>query len=511
MKHIFLFLFAVLIVSCSTNSNSEKKENKPQKDTIAVRIEKPIIPKDIDYMAIDSAIRPSVQTLDSMYGRTPYFALFENKKIFIVLKGKFDPKTSYNSDALFSGNYKYGIFNELLKPVLAFEYDKIYNPNLTVHHCMEIKKEGKIGLYNFITQEILEPQFEYIVPSSERPDNTAYGFKAGTWFKIDNTKTFRLTASNFSPVDAFSKLSFVGHTATENMLYDSYSIDATEKVAYGAGVVITPSYIEHLDIIPEICNDLITPSSKDKGFGTDELYLRTDTTRSITDQVISFIVSFYKQGVDGREYLEDEKKVIVFNKEKKTFHSGELEYKYSGYDAFCKVIGHRFVNDSTIEVLQQSVDDRIREGRYDFENTFTYKLITKNGEVKNLSDNRYYSFTKYVEINENYFKGCFATFVDQAYQTDSGNVWVSEHLTLEDMDLMMNEIYAEYGFRFKSEKWMTYFSQFDWYKPRFDNVDNKFNPIDKKNIETIAKEKAKMKGKENDFVKKHLETFSAAG
>jgi hypothetical protein len=56
MKHFFLLFFVVLLVSCSTNSNSGKKEDKNQKDTPVVHVEKPIIPKDIDYMAIDSSV-----------------------------------------------------------------------------------------------------------------------------------------------------------------------------------------------------------------------------------------------------------------------------------------------------------------------------------------------------------------------------------------------------------------------------------------------------------------------
>ncbi len=509
MKHSFLlFITVFLISSCSTHSEkTEAKKTAPE--------EKPAIPKEIDYMELDSAVRGQVQTLDSLYGRTPYYAVIGDKKLFIVMKGKFSKDSSYRIETFFTGRYKYGIFNEQLKPVLASDYDKIYNPNLTILNCMELKQAGKIGLYNFVSNEILEPQFDYIIPSSKKPDQTAYGFKNGSWYKIDNRSTFKIAVTDFSPVDVFKSLAFNLKELKENFLYNSYAVNVSEGISYGGGVVFTPSYIEKLNLIPEVCEDWMIAGSKESDFGTIELHLTTDTTQSITDKIISFVVSFYKEGVDGRGFRSEANKVIVYNKENKVFHATELNKNYDEYSNFCKPQGYKFVNDSTIEILQREISDTAKKPRYDFENTYTYILITKNGELKELHSNRYFEFTKYAEIDEQYFKGCYASWIsngDKQYSGDGeGNVWASEHLTTDDLDLMVNEIYAEYGFKFKTEKWQTYFSKFSWYKPEFDNVDAKVSALDKKNIETISKEKAKMKGKENDFVKKHKELYSAAG
>jgi YARHG domain len=146
------------------------------------------------------------------------------------------------------------------------------------------------------------------------------------------------------------------------------------------------------------------------------------------------------------------------------------------------------------------------------ENAFTYKLINAEGTIQDLHCNRYYNFTKYLEIDDSYFGNCYATFIpEDSVTADNNNVWISEHLTSEDLDVMTNEIYAEYGLKFKTSKWQNYFSQFSWYKPQFNNVDSKLTKMDKKNIETIAKEKAKMKGKENDYVNKHKGQYYEAG
>ncbi|MBC7451691.1 MAG: YARHG domain-containing protein, partial [Cytophagales bacterium] len=48
---------------------------------------------------------------------------------------------------------------------------------------------------------------------------------------------------------------------------------------------------------------------------------------------------------------------------------------------------------------------------------------------------------------------------------------MSDHVTINDLDLMRNEIYAEYGLIFTSPKWQEYFSTKEWYKPLYTNVD----------------------------------------
>ena len=510
MKQLLLILSLFVLIACSDSPVSDKTKLHSIEKEQAAHKPRPQVPQIINYDSLNSSVRNEIKTLDSLYGRTPYYAIFQNKKMFVVMKGKFETYADYST--MFTGRFKYGLANESLKIILPFNYDKIYNPNLTVLNCMEIKKAGKTGLFNFSTSEILEPEFDYIVPSSAIPGNVAYGFKNENWYKIESLQKFKTSKVSFSPVELLKTLSFNVHDVKENLFYGSYNMEA-DGPADGLGVVLTPSYIEHWNIIPEICEDLILPEQKESDFGTAEMNVKTDTVRSITDKIISFVVSFYRQGVDGRGFVEDSKQVIVYNKEKNSFNTGNLNSKYDGYDNFCQTQGYKFINDTLIEVLQRTKTDSLKESRYDFENAYSYKLITKDGEIVSLYSNRYYNFTKYFEINESYLGGCYAKWMkdDEKKNDDYQNVWVSEHLTLEDMDLMVNEIYAEYGLKFKSAKWQDYFSKFSWYKPQHDNVDKMLNKIDKKNIETIAREKNKMKGKENDYVKKHKSAYSAAG
>jgi hypothetical protein len=55
----------------------------------------------------------------------------------------------------------------------------------------------------------------------------------------------------------------------------------------------------------------------------------------------------------------------------------------------------------------------------------------------------------------------------------------------QHLRLLRNMIYARYGYRFNSQDLITYFSHFDWYNPRFDNVDNYLTDNDRSVIQLI--------------------------
>ena len=57
----------------------------------------------------------------------------------------------------------------------------------------------------------------------------------------------------------------------------------------------------------------------------------------------------------------------------------------------------------------------------------------------------------------------------------------------DELDIMRNEIYADHGYIFKKKKWIKYFSNKEWYKPRYKDVNGQMNLIEKINISNILK------------------------
>jgi hypothetical protein len=58
-------------------------------------------------------------------------------------------------------------------------------------------------------------------------------------------------------------------------------------------------------------------------------------------------------------------------------------------------------------------------------------------------------------------------------------------LNNQNLRLLRNMIYARHGYIFNSSDLVLYFSRFDWYNPKFDNVDDLLTDIDKYNIQLI--------------------------
>lgn len=99
-----------------------------------------------------------------------------------------------------------------------------------------------------------------------------------------------------------------------------------------------------------------------------------------------------------------------------------------------------------------------------------YFEITPNAVLKKVK-------TDYINTNrEYYFASCE---ILNSKQLDT--------FTVEELGEIRNEIFAAHGYKFKTEKWQKYFTDKEWYKPDFDNVDQFLTVIEKQNIETIIK------------------------
>jgi len=70
-----------------------------------------------------------------------------------------------------------------------------------------------------------------------------------------------------------------------------------------------------------------------------------------------------------------------------------------------------------------------------------------------------------------------------------------------ELRIMRNEIFARYGYKFKSNDLLDYFMKQKWYKPLFQNVDTFLNSTEKHNINFIKQYENKNEeiGKENVF------------
>jgi hypothetical protein len=105
-------------------------------------------------------------------------------------------------------------------------------------------------------------------------------------------------------------------------------------------------------------------------------------------------------------------------------------------------------------------------------NNFLYEMCLINDEL-NASD---------ISVNKDYY------MLDGNFKVASCRTLTEEDLlglSKEELRLMRNEIFARYGYRFKSDDLRTHFTKMKWYKPSLDNADDYLTEIEKKNIKLI--------------------------
>ena len=211
----------------------------------------------------------------------------------------------------------------------------------------------------------------------------------------------------------------------------------------------------------------------EEGYGNSELkFIKFNKQNYTLNEYIFYDLEFrYENSFIRSDFLKFNFQDI-YKRESKFFKDIQLE------SIINKPLNYKILNDSIVEV-------RMLE---DFNVNYIYYKITDKEPLRRINTNRLYDFTKLIYLNENYFKG-FYKIIDEEYDF---RVNLFKYLSIDDLDIMRNEIFADYGYIFKTKKWNEYFSSKNWYKPLYNNVDDKLTEIDKFNINLILNFKNKV-------------------
>lgn len=514
MRNI-LFLFSTSILLSILSACSDTKTENTTSATAPKLNHKPVKAEtnvSVDYTLLDTLISDNIIKLDSIYGHTPYYVKTESAYLFYVCAKKIE----YSND----GNSKYNPTNVLLgiadhncKELLKPQYTKIFNPDATAVGYIEIENNGKRGLFNYITHEIIPPSFDVIFPSDQSGID-AFCKKGNSYEAIVNGAVVPYQGEIPTYISYWQKWEFDIKKKSIKHLMDSYEKYYPEDLDEAQGVVFTPSYLFDLGFLSEVVTQ-IDESGKEH-LGTIVNKGKLIEQYSIGDKIMAFVSSFYDEGLDGRGWQINQNSLVTVD-EKNNVLGKQLILKRSDFsmEQFCSenCRGYRLLENNILEVYDV-LDDNIQYDYYDWMTVYEYYKIESDGSVKKLKSDRSFDFTKFIKINESHLKGSFYKNKSDGERTDAedgSNSWASECLSIEDLDVMRNEIYAEYGLIFKTPKWQEYFSKKDWYQPRYGNVDAYLSEIDKANLKVIQTLRNKMVGNENKYTNKHAFTFSMAG
>lgn len=505
MKALYSLLLIFLFFACSSKQESIGEKPKEEKKEVISKKEPIVSDKTItyedysskDYSRFNPRIQNTLRQLDSLYSYAPYYFEVEGEIFYVVCKGE----ESFNQNDPFNKGFKFGIVDAQLKELLPIVYDKIYNIDLTLGDYLEIEKSGKVGLFNIYDKHLIEPQFEYILPVKGIGTDISYGLKDKQWYEVRKGQTPIRTTIDITTV--INQIQFNTQKLSSCFMKYSYE-ELYDGPIEGNGILITPSYMLQLATLNGFYNNII-PEGMSADFGTEFIKMEVTEEISISDQIVGFFISFYDQGIDGRGYSTEKTELLVYNTSNNAIETKPLTETFANGD-LCQdnQIAFKY-KEALIEIRST------KSGLYNYQPHYSYLKTDTDGKIIQLRSNRQFPFTEFVEIDESYFEGCFANSIPDVKDIEEGTHYQSVHLTINDLDIMRNEIFASYGYTFKSKKWQDYFAKFNWYRPKHDNVDDQLSDLEKKNIELILKVKEAMKGREEEVVKRSKIVYVAAG
>ena len=310
-------------------------------------------------------------------------------------------------------------------------------------NVIELKVNGKYGLISSETGKwIVPPQYDCFFP---KYDNrlTAYYKKGDTYGFIK--KTSSLNDKDFA---IYRKSPIENGTAGKwNFnLYFIFPVDDSTYFFYPSFICFYDIGLDYIDLASHIAHvDL------------DRSYLL------LKNLEMRYAVNGVYAGWLHDDYIMDYYFYLTEN-------NFQIVFDWSNMMAY-----DTLVNDTLLRI-KEYVFSNFSEA-----SSFIYFSFS-GGKLRKIETDRDHPLTKYELLNMD--------ILAQAGPYDLKEIDFPEceccvYPTLEQLDIMRNEIFAAHGYKFKTKKWQEYFSKKSWYKPRYDNVDNMLNPIEKKNAEFL--------------------------
>jgi len=390
-----------------------------------------------------------------------------------------------------------GITDEKGYTIIPFEFDYIVYPGETYNGIVEVCKNNKVGLYSFPGGKQITPlEFDEFYP--------VYDHRILAYYKKGNSYDY--IKKNKSNPDADFEKYLV--SPFENGTVEKWNFHFP-KQAYinqeeAIGLFLLPSFMKHFNYdIKQYGSEI------DQTIEFDEIEL--SITNKIKDNNKSFYFVKTTSGDYGIRYT------ICSKNLSQPFYRGSvnsyLEYSYNnGQKTIKNGFEFKMLENNIYRI--KNMDGQFVGKQYkNYPKTtiysyYYYQLV--NGRIKQIETKRFFAFTKYEKITSEFFKGFF---IGEPFfsEEDGPSAIFHKHLSISDLDIMRNEIFADYGYKFNSQKWQSFFGQLNWYKPQFNDVNDKLNEIEKYNVKMILQEKGKMKNKEQYYLKTDTASINSAG
>ncbi len=446
------------------------------------------------------------KTLKGKYDTVVWFAHLGENTYYYVVNGNWDQElVVFRRKDTVVGPYKMGLLGPDLKEIIPPQFDMIHTINATFPGLIEVEKGDKRGFYDLNGKNVVPVNYEQIFPIND--DANLAVLKHGEDFfylkkDLSISDKVDLKFSDFLPKirDLGNQVDLYAKALTVVTEYNSRQLDGA--------VYVAPSYLVDLNMVA-IAENFKNPLRKVVYDDVNENY-DIGFLREVKDDSNWITASFYSVRdyyLGGRSEFYDKRNLVIVDKKKNRVLTTDIGTNYvreidggDSLDGICDVNNIKVLNDSLYEVKAGAV---LWADLYDSTKTLTggpyyHYLAIRNNKLVELPNQRYFGFTKYVKMDDTYLNNCYRLQVGTTYK--SSKPTTVDHITPELLRYMKNEIYADYGYKFKDSRWQQVFADMPAYgydadtqKPKEGNasVDDSLTAIDKYNINWIAQ---KLKG-----------------
>ncbi|MGN8067412.1 WG repeat-containing protein [Mucilaginibacter sp. 22184] len=471
-------------------------------------INKTIPEKDI-YDPITLAAFKTADQLKTKYDTVLWFEHINGKTYFYVSKSPLEKETYWGADNKDGKvpTHQMALLNPELKEIIPPEYDLIHNIGGTVDGLIEVEKGSKRGFFDLTGKLVVPVDYDQLYPLSDE-ENLALLKKQDDYFYLKKDLTVSEKLTDFKIADVLSKIKLYGSSVklSDKSSKNLMEYNSRERTS---SILIPPSYLTDWQITSKLI-DFQNPlrkgvKSMDEGDGEGSLSLAITFGGTKQPGDNWFESAFYSIADDylgGRSGLYTTKEVLLVDKKQNRilgFNASTYMGDGEGGGALsgpCNENTLRAINDSlfefktTSQLYQPLLDttETLDEGPY-----YHYLQIKDGKLVPAFQKGDRIFPTQYVKLDDSYLQNCY---VLSHYTNNQSTSRTVDHVTPAILQLMKNEIYASYQYKFKNQRWNDVFmNKFNRYeKGNLANVDDSLTVIDKYNISFINSKLNAQKG-----------------
>jgi hypothetical protein len=458
--------------------------------------------KPVEYSPATLTAFKQAETLKGIYDTVVWFQHINNKNYFYTVDGTWDAYKAFRTDT--AKTYKMGLVGPDFKVIIPVQYDIIHNVNGTFNGMVEVDKNNKHGFYTLEGKLTVPVEYDQIIPLHNDNAHAAVMLKGNDYYWLNKDYTI----SDKADIQITDILSQIQGSLSFNLTPPDKEVLECNSRDDNASILVPPSYLVDLNIMPfvEIFKNPLRKNAEDEDGYDETTAYNVDLDHSANEGANALETLFYDikdHFVGGRVDLYERKSLIVVDKNSNRLLSSRIDIE-GGEDGEtptnCNEYSFRVLPDSLLEVkvsasvyIDLTIDTLNDEYLQEMPAYHYFKVV--NNKLQELKTKRQFAFTKFVKMDESYLQGCYTFYKTgpkiREYVNENTSAFKTNYLRY-----LVNEIYADYGYKFKNDKWndiFKYSENFNQYDPHNNSVDDSLTVIDKYNIAWLKQKMAEAK------------------